>query len=329
MTLPAPDENRTFVVYGLCLVDDDSIRYIGKTSKTAAERLYFHRRSASRSEVRYPVHKWMRAKGPENVITVVLGAVDDGDDDGLNELEIALIAEHRAAGARLLNLTNGGEGTRGIKVSDAKRELMSRRMSGAGNPMHGVHRFGEANPMYGRSGPDAPGYGRQGAMLGKTHTPEARAKMSARMAGERNPMYGRTGDRAPGFGKTGAQNPMYGKPGTMRGRTGAAHPTFGKPKTPEQLHNMREGMHRAHHIKKDRPKRECEFCMAVPELVAAIELREEAERAASAERKRAAAARRAGVKHSDETKAKMSAAQTARYAKQKTGQSPTTNTTDA
>jgi hypothetical protein len=51
-----------------------------------------------------------------------------------------------------------------------KRERMSQRVSGKGNP------------MYGRAKEDAPGYGRTGTkhpMFGKHHTEEAKAKISA------------------------------------------------------------------------------------------------------------------------------------------------------
>ena len=50
--------------------------------------------------------------------------------------------------------------------------MLSNKMSGKGNPMFGVHRYGSENPMYGvhRYGEDNPFYG-------KHHTEEAREKM--------------------------------------------------------------------------------------------------------------------------------------------------------
>ena len=50
--------------------------------------------------------------------------------------------------------------------------MLSNKMSGKGNPMFGVHRYGSDNPMYGvhRYGEDNPFYG-------KHHTEEAREKM--------------------------------------------------------------------------------------------------------------------------------------------------------
>lgn len=68
---------------------------------------------------------------------------------------------------------------KGRKHTQEARENMSKAhkglFAGEKNPMYGVHRYGEANPMYGRRG-------------------------------ERSPMYGRTGEKHPTYGRTGEQN---------------------------------------------------------------------------------------------------------------------------
>lgn len=254
------------LVYGLRLAGSDEIRYVGKTTRGLKQRLSEHKHSANAEKPVTPVHKWMKSHGPETIVGVALVELGVGDDRDLNELEMAAILQYRSEGHRLLNLTDGGEGTMGIAVSEEKRRRMSELMSGANNPMYGVHRYGEANPMYGRTGERAPGFGRTGGlspMFGKTHSDELKAKWSVERAGEGNPMFGRKGQLAPGYGKTGEANPMYGKPSPMRGVTGPDHPSYGKTKSPEVITRMREGMHRAHHVEKNRPKAGCEFCLAI------------------------------------------------------------------
>jgi hypothetical protein len=53
---------------------------------------------------------------------------------------------------KLCNLTDGGEGTIGVIVSDTTRIKRSENVKGEKNPMYGVHLSGEKNPMYGRKG---------------------------------------------------------------------------------------------------------------------------------------------------------------------------------
>lgn len=70
---------------------------------------------------------------------------------------------------------------------------LSESFSGSKNPMYGVHRYGEQNPMFG-----VHRYGELAPMYGKTHTEEAKNKMSKARTG----VY--TGVNHPFFGKRGS-----------------------------------------------------------------------------------------------------------------------------
>lgn len=64
------------------------------------------------------------------------------------------------------------------------RKAFSKSMSGENHPMYGVHRFGEAAPMYGRRGKDNPNYGSH-------RTEEQKKRLSEAKLGEKNPNYGK------------------------------------------------------------------------------------------------------------------------------------------
>lgn len=155
------------------------VRYIGKTERTWNLRFNDHVHAARRGET-WPVCRWIRClldAGLTPGIVLFEEAVNNLDE--LNALEIAYIEEFRERnGSRMLNVTDGGEGTGGGVRSEETR----RRMSDA--------KRGELNPMYGRSGEDSPTWGRE-------HTAETKQLISTKakardMSGERNPFYGRT-----------------------------------------------------------------------------------------------------------------------------------------
>lgn len=91
-------------IYALRDPDNGEVRYIGKANN-AAKRLTTHIRD---SRVRdNPVHRWIRKLGRDNKLpTITVECVATGD---WKDLERQLIAQHRADGARLLNVADGGE----------------------------------------------------------------------------------------------------------------------------------------------------------------------------------------------------------------------------
>jgi hypothetical protein len=257
------DLTASFIVYGLRLADSDEYRYIGKTSRGAKQRLSEHRHHA-RTAPSTPVQHWMKRHVDDELAMDVLAVAPEGDHGQLNALEVEHIAALRAVGHPLLNLTDGGEGTPGYVPTEAKRELMSKLMSGEGNPMFGSSRTGEQNPMFGRSGPLAPSYGKFGEdahAYGFRHTEEHKAELSVANSGPGNPMFGRSGPLAPGYGRVGALNPAFGKPGSMLGRTGESHPAYGRTNSPETIRKMRIAQHERRHIREALGSPDCEFCV--------------------------------------------------------------------
>lgn len=119
--MPRIAERKANVVYGLtCACHPEAgVRYVGLTSQGAQRRLWGHRKMARKGSA-LPVHKWMRKHGDENVISTPLQEVDS--PDLLASAEVAWIAKLRDAGQADLNMTDGGEGTFGVVVTDEFRE---------------------------------------------------------------------------------------------------------------------------------------------------------------------------------------------------------------
>lgn len=122
-------------------------QYIGMSKRSVRARL-LHHKSKSNTGSKLAVHSAMRAHGIDNVMVEVIFA---NDSRNLAEAEIALIAERKAAGVKLYNMTSGGEGKAGYEVSEE-----TRRKIGAKN-----------------SSPE-----RVEARIAAVKTPEARARMS-------------------------------------------------------------------------------------------------------------------------------------------------------
>lgn len=90
-------------VYALTDPSTGEVRYIGKANCPAA-RLATHLRESGRLD--RPVHRWirkLRAAGAMPSMVVLEEAAD------WREAERRLIAQYRAAGARLLNVAEGGD----------------------------------------------------------------------------------------------------------------------------------------------------------------------------------------------------------------------------
>lgn len=111
------------IVYGLLDPAKGEIRYIGQTKLIPRRRLERHRSTARLKPV-VPVHFWIRKviQSGGYVDLVVLQ-----EDAIWNKDEIELIERYRAQGARLLNVTGGGDGTYGAPQSTEERKRKSER----------------------------------------------------------------------------------------------------------------------------------------------------------------------------------------------------------
>lgn len=88
-------------IYALCDVSG-AVRYIGKANRPE-ERLKRHMREARHGRRRAPLYSWLRKHG-EPVLRIL--EVDCAD---WAASERRHIAQHRATGARLLNVADGGD----------------------------------------------------------------------------------------------------------------------------------------------------------------------------------------------------------------------------
>lgn len=192
-------ESKPVYIYGLFDPRDSSLRYIGK-SINPERRLYEHvlesLREAGNSSFRVGWIKHLLSIGLEPELEIL----EECDETNWQQAEIDWIAECKANGLQLVNLTPGGESpprwdemcdpvaarqklkesrrkrtppNLGKKWSDEYKKKMSQALSGSNNPMYG--KFGKDHPK-----------------TGKKDSPEEIARKRSVFLGERNPMYGKT-----------------------------------------------------------------------------------------------------------------------------------------
>lgn len=111
-------------IYALIDPRDGRVRYVGKTVKTAQERLKDHLWSRPKSMKR-PLYRWITDLLASHVTPqiVILQEVSFAQLDRAEQLKVIdtaereWIAHFRATGAPLFNLTDGGNGCHGRKLS--------------------------------------------------------------------------------------------------------------------------------------------------------------------------------------------------------------------
>lgn len=124
-----------YKIYALRLINSDEIRYIGLTTKSLKERLSRH---LNDKKVDHKTN-WIRKYGKENIEIILLeeNIIDFND---LCVKEIYYIDKYRKNGHNLTNITNGGEGWVGFKLTESHRKNISINhadVSGCNNPMYG------------------------------------------------------------------------------------------------------------------------------------------------------------------------------------------------
>ena len=157
-------------VYALscALHPEDGVRYIGMSTRSAAERFKWHGYESKNARSKLPVYKWIRKHGLENVVCNV---IEQTTPQKVQAAEIKWIAEYRARGANLMNMTDGGEGTPGYVRTEALRENSRQQQAGK--------RLGAANPFYGRKHTAATRAIMTASSTGRLHTADEKAKIAA------------------------------------------------------------------------------------------------------------------------------------------------------
>lgn len=123
-------DDATVRIYALCDFPSWAPRYVGKTVQYIHERHKAHIRDAKRGGDR-PVQRWLRKKIAANdgLAIKLLEFIPSSEDWA--DRERFWIEKFRSEGARMLNLTNGGEGLAGHKLPDShKRKIAAALQTG-------------------------------------------------------------------------------------------------------------------------------------------------------------------------------------------------------
>ena len=139
------------------------IRYVGKTSRLLRKRFADHLHAARRGVLRTHLYTWIRSVLSRGFLPgMTLVGVVDGD--GAKE-ETAWIKYFRDENIDLCNLTDGGEGCVGLKVSTETRERLAAANRGKRLSPEAIAKIAAAN-------------------TGRKRSPEQRARISAALRGK-------------------------------------------------------------------------------------------------------------------------------------------------
>jgi hypothetical protein len=123
--IPKNTKVQTFI-YTLEDPDTNEIRYIGKTVKSLKDRLTGHIYSCQKEKNHRT--NWIKSiikKGKKPIIKMI----DSCPWDESQELESYWISKFKNEGFNLVNLTNGGEGHLGAKLSKERRDKLTLAVS--------------------------------------------------------------------------------------------------------------------------------------------------------------------------------------------------------
>lgn len=162
-------------IYALCEPISGAVRYVGY-SKDAPTRYKGHLSENSKTHKSRWVNKLLRegAAPKLRVLCVVQGATE------AKRVEVALIAAYRRRGARLTNSTAGGDGV--VDPSPEARAKISATHRGRIQSAEEIEKRRLGQLRYHSKHPNAAKVN-SAVNLGKKHTAEARAKMSAALLG--------------------------------------------------------------------------------------------------------------------------------------------------
>jgi hypothetical protein len=154
-------------IYGLADPRTGEVRYVGRTIQSLRDRLLHHLSHAHRQQTY--VHRWIVSLGNNRPAIFELEAVPK---DECADAEIFWISYLRGLGARLANLTDGGEGS--LNPSAECRA----KLSAAGKRRRGLK---SGRPAWNKGIPlsEAQREAVRRFHTGRRHSDETRAKMSA------------------------------------------------------------------------------------------------------------------------------------------------------
>lgn len=147
--------------------------YVGKTKRALEQRVKEHLKAA-RDGADQLFARAIRKHGSEAFEWSVLVEVPGDSEDDLDAREREMIAFYETHGPKGYNLTDGGEGVRGLKHTEDAKRRMSINRSGAKNGNWGG--LSEEHKCHVSEGRRGKGMGNKNAQ-GFKHTEEARQKI--------------------------------------------------------------------------------------------------------------------------------------------------------
>lgn len=176
------------IIYSLKDPSTGEVRYIGKTHGTPAKRLWQHMHSAKQATMKQrKLASWIRSLGGACPIIEVL----ETDPPDLDYTEKAWIAVGRYCGLRLTNMTDGGDGrSPGYIPSEESRRKNSEAHQGRVKSEEERRRISKA--LIGHEVSEETRQKIGDGNRGKRRTEEVRAAISTRISGEGNPFFGKT-----------------------------------------------------------------------------------------------------------------------------------------
>jgi len=160
-----------FYVYVHRRADTGEVFYIGKGSGRRAWA------------TQYRTDYWRRVKDKYGIVIEILEWFDKEEDAFRNEK--SLIAQHRAMGARICNITDGGEGATGNVMPESAKLAISRSKTGRKRPPESVEtRRRKSESAKGRCMSQDAIAKTAAFHTGRKRTAETLAKMSAALKGK-------------------------------------------------------------------------------------------------------------------------------------------------
>ncbi|TVU61679.1 NUMOD3 motif protein [Paenarthrobacter nitroguajacolicus] len=237
-------------VYGVRLRREREYRYVGITTKPISRRFSQHLKVA-RSGRKTPFYDWLRKQTPDSLLVEQLDVSWDLEE--LGQAERDWIRHLRLGGDRLLNLSEGGLGPTGVQWTEEQREAARLRSTGR----RGLVRPGEENPFYGGRHTLEQrtkwSQERKGSML-------AEANPNFGKFGPNHPSFGRSmteeARKALSEARTGIGNPNFGKKASAETRAKMSAVRKGKP-----MPSSRRNAHTRHHTNKGVVNPTCQHCI--------------------------------------------------------------------
>lgn len=248
-------------IYVLLDPRNNQVRYVGKTIHSIQDRLQHHINEAKRGKHSHKCN-WIRSLLQKGLLPTI-EVIDRISEKDFEFFEKRYIKLYKSFGARLTNLTNGGQGLSGHIFAKKHREELSRINKGVLNPQYGKKQSKEtllkrSKAMKGKlAGEKHPQYG-------KKQTEESNRKrskaMTGKMVGKKNPRYGvkvlDSTRKLLSKAFSGKNHPNYGKVSYFTGKhhtkktrkllrelnLGENNPMFGKKQTEESNKKRSESL---------------------------------------------------------------------------------------